>query len=79
MKIVLTGKMTQTRDEMFKNFDRCGIIVMKAVSGKVDYLVTGERPGSNKIYLARQYTNVQIVTEEHFNIILERDYPEYLL
>jgi len=79
MKIVLTGKMTQTRDKMYNNFDRCGITVMKAVSGRVDYLVTGERPGQSKIYDAKGYTDVQIVTEEQFNKILEKDYPEYLL
>jgi len=79
MKIVLTGKMTQTRDKMYNNFDRCGITVMKAVSGRVDYLVTGERPGQSKIYDAQQTYNTEIVTEEQFNKILAKDYPEYLL
>ena len=78
MKIVLTGKMTQTRTRMYRNFTLCGITVMKDVSGNIDYLVTGDRPGQNKVMLADQLDK-PIYTEEEFNTYLASEYPEYLL
>ena len=78
MKIVLTGKMEKTRNHQTATFERCGIIVQKAVSGKTDFLVTGESPGNNKIEAARM-RGVKVVTEHDFWDILDSDYPEYLV
>ena len=78
MKIVLTGAMTQTRDKMYQNFSRCGITVMAGVSGKIDYLVTGDAPGASKRLQAKA-KGVTILTEDEFNEKLLEEYPEYLL
>jgi DNA ligase (NAD+) len=78
MKIVLTGKMAQTRDQEYKKFTNYGITVMKAVSGNVDYLVTGERPGQKKIRTAKAI-GIPIITEEVFFELLMEMHPEMLL
>ena len=78
MKIVLTGKMTRTRDKMYKQFSDYGITVMKAVSGKIDYLVTGDRPGGNKLYEAKM-KKVEVITEDEFFNMLMDTHPEMLL
>jgi NAD-dependent DNA ligase len=79
MKIVLTGKMSQPRGKMFERFSNYGIIVMAQVSGNVDYLVTGKRPGRNKILEAKSYANVVTLTEKEFTDMLIEKYPEYML
>ena len=78
MKIVLTGKMSQTRAQMYRKFDLCGITVMGAVTGTTEYLVTGERPGGNKIATAKAHS-VPIYTETEFHSFLLDEYPEFLL
>ena len=50
MKIVLTGKMSQTRDQMWEKFNKQSIKVMKAVTKTTDYLVTGDMLGVTSKY-----------------------------
>lgn len=78
MKIVLTGKMKMTREQESRYFTRMKIEVQKAVSGRTDYLVTGERPGGNKIRDAK-VKGIPILTEDEFMDYLLEEFPEYML
>jgi len=78
MKIVLTGKMEQTRTSETRRFDSYGIEVMKNVSGTTDYLVTGSAPGQSKLNDARRH-NTTIMTEVEFFDMLVEEMPEFLL
>ena len=78
MKIVLTGKMKMTRDQEYERFTKYGITVMKAVSGNVEYLVTGERPGQNKLADAK-WLGLPILSEDDFFDLLLEQHPEMLL
>jgi len=51
---------------------------MGAVTGTTEYLVTGERPGGNKIANAKSHS-VPIYTETEFHSFLLDEYPEFLL
>ena len=46
-KIVFTGKMSQTRDEMTEEAEKAGADVVSAISGEVDYLVCGDQIAHN--------------------------------
>ncbi len=78
MKIVLTGKMSQTRDEEFNRFKNYGITVMREVTSTTDYLVTGVRSGKAKMRAAAHH-GTTIMTEEDFFQMLVDTMPEYLL
>jgi len=78
MKIVLTGKMKKTREQETAEFTRYGITVQKAVSGKTDFLVTGDAPGWTKIAAAKSKGVTVIQEDDFFNMLVE-DYPEVLL
>ena len=64
-KVVFTGKMSGSRDEMKKNAKSIGIQVVVSVSAKTDYLVVGENVGQKKIEAAEKF-NVEILTEENY-------------
>ena len=78
MKIVLTGKMSKTRIDMWGTFMKLGITVQKVVSGKTDYLIEGNNPGFIKLEAANE-KDVPIISENKFWELLRTKYPEYLI
>ena len=64
--LVFTGTMTQgNRSEMQANAKKMGAKVGSSVSGKTDYLVTGEKVGASKLNSA-QAKGVEILTEQQY-------------
>lgn len=64
--VVFTGSMTQgSRGEMEKQAKSLGAKVGKSVSGKTDFLVTGEKVGENKINAAKD-KGVKVITEKDY-------------
>lgn len=61
-KIVFTGKMNGSREEMKKYAKSIGIQVANSVSAKTDYLVIGENVGQKKIEAAEKFS-VEILQE----------------
>jgi len=53
-KVVFTGAMPKPRKEMEADAERLGAEVQKSVSGKTDWLITGERVGATKINKAEK-------------------------
>ena len=69
--VVFTGTMTQgSRGDMEKQAKLLGAKVGKSVSGKTDFLVTGEKVGANKISAAQ---------EKGVNVISEANYLKLIL
>ncbi len=64
-KVVFTGKMNSSRDEMKKNAKSIGIQVINSVSAKTNYLVVGENAGQNKIKDAEKF-NIEILSEKSY-------------
>lgn len=64
-KIVFTGKMSSSRDDMKKYAKSIGIQVVSSISAKTDYLVIGEKIGGNKLKAAKKF-NIQILSEENY-------------
>jgi len=75
--IVFTGTMQRAkRDDLKKQAKRLGARVGNAITGKTDYLVVGEKPGSTKINAARE-KGVTVLTEEQYYAMLEaEDYQQ---
>ena len=71
--VVFTGKMQiANRDEMKKQAKQLGAKVGSSVSGKTDYLITGENVGVTKINAAKE-KGVNVLTEkEYFELIETR-------
>lgn len=64
--LVFTGTMTQgSRPEMQANAKKMGAKVGSSVSGKTDYLITGEKVGASKLNSA-QAKGVEILTEQQY-------------
>ena len=78
MKIVLTGKMEMNRREETKRFKRYGITIQSGVNTETDFLVTGEKPGPNKINTANRL-DIPKLSEDQFFDMLQEEFPEYLL
>lgn len=71
--VVFTGAMTQGgRGDMEKKAKRLGATIGKSVSGKTDFLVTGNKVGENKINAAKA-KGVQVITEEEYLNLLEEN------
>jgi|TARA_R110002060_G_scaffold77607_2_gene89287 DNA ligase (NAD+) len=69
--VVFTGSMTQgSRGDMEKQAKALGAKVGKSVSGKTDYLVTGEKVGENKINAAKD-KGVKVISEEEYLILIK--------
>ena len=64
-KIIFTGKMSGSREEMKKYAKSIGIQVVNSVSAKTDYLVIGERVGKIKIESAKRF-GVEILSEANY-------------
>ena len=71
-KVVFTGKMAGSRDEMKKHAKSIGIEVTTSVSAKTDYLVIGEKVGQKKIESAQKF-GVEVMTEQEYLIMVELD------
>jgi len=71
--IVFTGSMTQgSRDEMKKQAKALGAKVGSAVSGKTDFLITGEKVGEKKISDARN-KGVEILSEAEYLTLISNN------
>lgn len=69
--VVFTGAMTQgARGDMEKQAKLLGAKVGKSVSGKTDFLVTGEKVGENKTKAARD-KGVKVISEEEYLILIK--------
>lgn len=68
--VVFTGSMTQgSRGDMEKQAKLLGAKVGKSVSGKTDFLVTGDKVGENKINAAKD-KGVEVISEsDYLNLI----------
>jgi len=64
-KIVFTGKMSTSRDEMKKNAKSIGIKVLSSVNQSTDYLVIGENVGPKKLQFAID-NNIAILKEAEY-------------
>jgi len=64
-KIVFTGKMSSSRDEMKKHAKSIGINVLSSVNQSTDYLVIGENVGPKKLQFAIE-NNIAILKEAEF-------------
>ncbi|MBL4941414.1 MAG: DNA ligase [Colwellia sp.] len=68
--VVFSGAMTQgSRGDMEKQAKLLGAKVGKSVSGKTDFLVTGEKVGENKIKAARD-KGVKVISEEEYLLLI---------
>jgi len=69
--VVFTGSMTQgARGDMEKQAKLLGAKVGKSVSGKTDFLVTGEKVGENKTKAARD-KGVKVISEEEYLSLID--------
>ena len=64
-KIVFTGKMSSSRDEMKKHAKLIGIKVLASVNQGTDYLVIGENVGPKKLQFAID-NNISILKEDEY-------------
>lgn len=64
-KMVFTGTMKTSRENMKKHAKSIGIQIATNVSSKTDYLVIGEKVGQKKIENAKKF-GVEVLTEEHY-------------
>ncbi|WXT99565.1 MAG: DNA ligase [Catillopecten margaritatus gill symbiont] len=69
-KVVFTGKMQGSREEMKKHAKSIGIQVATSVSAKTDYLVIGEKVGQKKIESAEKF-GVEVLSEVNYLTIIE--------
>lgn len=63
--LVVSGRFSRSRDEMKELIERHGGRNLAAVSGSVDYLVTGEKTGPAKLKKAEKL-GIRILSEEEF-------------
>ena len=64
-KIVFTGKMSNSRDEMKKHAKSIGIKVLSSVNQSTDYLVIGENVGPKKLQFAID-NKISILKEDEY-------------
>ncbi|KAA0454956.1 MAG: DNA ligase [Candidatus Thioglobus sp.] len=64
-KVVFTGKMQSSREQMKKHAKSIGIQVVVSVSAKTDYLVAGEKVGQSKIAAAEKF-GVKVLSEAQY-------------
>jgi len=69
--IVFTGSMESgSRTELEKRAKKLGAKVGSSITGKTDYLVTGEKVGASKINAAKS-KGVKVLTEDEYLILLK--------
>ncbi|MDC9715251.1 MAG: helix-hairpin-helix domain-containing protein [Gammaproteobacteria bacterium] len=64
-KIIFTGKMQSSRDEMKKYAKSIGVQVQSSVNTKTNYLVIGEKVGQKKIESAKKF-GIEILSEMEY-------------
>ncbi len=64
-KIIFTGNMSGSRDDMKKYAKSIGIQVVSSVSAKTNYVVVGEKVGKKKIESAEKF-GVEILSEAEY-------------
>lgn len=64
-RIVFTGKMSYSRNDMKKHAKSIGIKVSITISAKIDYLVIGDKVGQKKIQDAEKF-GVAVMTEADY-------------
>lgn len=69
-KIIFTGKMNGSREEMKKHAKSIGIKMVSSVSAKTDYLVIGEKVGQKKIESAEKY-GIEILSESDYLALIK--------
>ena len=70
-KIVFTGKMSSSRDEMKKNAKSIGIKVLSSVNQSTDYLVIGENVGPKKLQFAIDNKITILEEDEYLKLVDE--------
>lgn len=61
--IVLTGTLSNTRNDLVREFKQLGVIVDERVTSRTDALVAGKRPGKTKISAASRM-GCQVISED---------------
>ena len=69
-KLIFTGKMSSSRDEMKKNAKSIGVRVVSSVSSKTDFLVIGKNVGQKKIQNAKKF-GVKVITENDYLLAID--------
>lgn len=70
-RFLVTGSLQgYTRNGIKEEIERLGGKTVSAVSGKLDYLIVGEKPGS-KLKKAQELGTVTILTEEEFREMIQ--------
>ena len=66
--VVFTGEADlYSRSELQKMAEQHGALVRKGISGKTNYLITGENPGESKVHKATyEFTNCELIDVESF-------------
>jgi len=70
-KIVFTGKMSTSRDEMKKHAKSIGIKVLSSVNQSTDYLVIGENVGPKKLQFAIDNKITILEEDEYLKLVDE--------
>jgi len=70
-KIVFTGKMSSSRDEMKKHAKSIGIKVLSSVNQSTDYLVIGENVGPKKLQFAIDNKITILEEDEYLKLVDE--------
>ncbi len=68
-KVVFTGKMSHSRDDMKKHAKSIGIKVSTTISAKTDYLVIGDKTGQKKIQDAEKFGVVVMIEADYLSKI----------
>jgi len=74
-KIVFTGKMSKTRDEMTEEAEKSGADVVSAISGEVDYLICGDQiahNASNAKYKQAIKLGIETLEEDEYRKLLKK-------
>ena len=64
-QLVISGNFSHSREEMKKLIESHGGKVISAISGQVDYLLAGEKPGPAKLQKATKL-NIPVINEADF-------------
>ena len=75
-KIVFTGKMSKTRDEMTEDAEKAGADVVSAISGEVDYLICGDQiahNATNAKYKEAIQLGIETLEENEYLKLLKKD------
>ncbi|SMN13313.1 DNA ligase [Bathymodiolus heckerae thiotrophic gill symbiont] len=71
-KIIFTGKMESSRDEMKKYAKSIGMQVQSSINAKTDYLVIGEKVGQKKIEGAKKF-DIKILSEIDYLAMINKN------